>query len=70
MHAGLALDVPTVALFGPDDPKWTGPYPRQPRAVVVEAQAALALSAEERKKRTDLMAAITAQSVVEALERV
>lgn len=70
MHAGLALDVPTVALFGPDDPRWTGPYPRQPRAVVVQAQAALALSAEERKKRTDLMAAITAQNVVEALERV
>ncbi|MCC6149551.1 MAG: glycosyltransferase family 9 protein [Planctomycetes bacterium] len=70
MHAGLALDVPTVALFGPDDPKWTGPYPRQRRAVVVQPHAALALSAEERKKRTDLMAAITALSVVEALERV
>lgn len=67
MHAGLALDVPTVALFGPDDPKWTGPYPKQPRAVVVQAPAAFALSAEERKKRTDLMAAISAQSVMDAI---
>ncbi len=40
MHAGLALDVPTVALFGPDDPKWTGPYPKQLRTIVVQSQAA------------------------------
>ncbi len=70
MHAGLALDVPTVALFGPDDPRWTGPYPKQKRAAVVQAQTALALSADERKKRTDLMAAVSAQGVMEFLERV
>lgn len=36
LHAGLALDVPTVALFGPNDPGWTGPHPRQSRTVVVQ----------------------------------
>ncbi|CAG0927228.1 heptosyltransferase III [Planctomycetaceae bacterium] len=69
MHAGLALDVPTVALFGPDDPKWTGPYPRQRNAIVVQSEAALALDAEERKRRTDLMQAITAQEVAAALDK-
>jgi ADP-heptose:LPS heptosyltransferase len=67
MHAGLALDVPTVALFGPDDPKWTGPYPRQQQAIVVQSEAARSLGAEERKRRTDLMQAIRATQVMDAL---
>lgn len=69
MHAGLALDVPTVALFGPDDPKWTGPYPKQARAVVVEPEEAKALGPDARKKRKGLMNAITPQSVLEAILR-
>jgi ADP-heptose:LPS heptosyltransferase len=26
MHIAAALDIPTIALFGPTDPKKTGPY--------------------------------------------
>ena len=40
MQAGLALDVPTIAMFGPDDPDWTGPHPRQQNAVVVRSDPA------------------------------
>ncbi|MCC6575354.1 MAG: glycosyltransferase family 9 protein [Planctomycetes bacterium] len=70
MHAGLALDVPTVALFGPDDPKWTGPYPRQENAVVVQSPAASAGVIDRRKDDGALMRAITVESVLKAFERV
>ncbi len=36
LHAGFALDVPSVALFGPNDPAWTGPYPKQANARVLQ----------------------------------
>ncbi len=36
LHAGLAQDVPTVALFGPNEPGWTGPHPRQQQAIVLQ----------------------------------
>lgn len=66
MHAGLALDVPTVALFGPDDPKWTGPYPRQQQALVVQSPLAMA-GVDRRKDDGRLMAAISVESVYAAL---
>jgi ADP-heptose:LPS heptosyltransferase len=72
MHAGLALDVPTVALFGPDDPKWTGPYPLQPRAVVVQADMALKPPDYDRRKDKTgvLMRSIAPDRVLDALQRV
>ncbi|MBX3458664.1 MAG: glycosyltransferase family 9 protein [Planctomycetes bacterium] len=36
LHGGLAMDVPTVALFGPNEPGWTGPHPRQQRVMVLQ----------------------------------
>ncbi len=72
MQAGLALDVPTVALFGPDDPKWTGPYPKQPRAVVVQADKSNMPADYDRRKDEEgaLMKTITLDQVVEAMARV
>lgn len=72
LHAGLALDVPTVALFGPDDPKWTGPHPRQPRAQVVATDPALKPDGYDRRKDNEgvLMRSITPDRVLEALQRV
>ncbi len=69
MHAGLAMGVPTVALFGPDDPAWTGPYPLQPRAVVVSADAADIPQDYDRRHDRDgiLMKSIGVDRVLEAL---
>ena len=65
MQAGLALDVPTVALFGPDDPAWTGPYPRQLRTVVLGGGTQ---AKDRRKEDQRLMGAITPQAVLAALD--
>ncbi|MCC7508411.1 MAG: glycosyltransferase family 9 protein [Planctomycetes bacterium] len=40
LHAGLAQDVPTVALFGPNEPGWTGPHPKQQHAIVLQPDPA------------------------------
>jgi ADP-heptose:LPS heptosyltransferase len=70
MQAGLALDVPTVALFGPDDPKWTGPYPLQKDAVVVTAdQSARPEDYDRRHDREGiLMKTIGVDRVLHALK--
>lgn len=72
LHAGLALQVPTVALFGPDDPRWTGPYPRQERAVVLQAPPEARPAGYDRRadQTGALMALITPQQVLHALQRV
>jgi len=72
LHAGLALDVPTVALFGPDDPAWTGPYPRQQRAIAIQADPALKPDGYDRRKDKEgvLMKAIQPEQVLAALEKV
>jgi len=69
MQAGLALDVPTVALFGPDDPSWTGPHPKQERAVVVQADQSLKPPGYDRKTDREgvLMRSIPPEQVLSAL---
>lgn len=37
MQAALAMNIPTLCLFGPDNPEWTGPYQGQPDARVILA---------------------------------
>lgn len=70
MQAGLALDVPTIALFGPDDPKWTGPYPKQQKAIVIEADHAERPKDYDRRLDKDgiLMKLISVEEVLEALD--
>jgi ADP-heptose:LPS heptosyltransferase len=72
MQAGLALEVPTVALFGPDDPKWTGPHPRQANAMVVAAEGVEKPPGYDRKTDKDglLMRAISTERVIAALDKV
>jgi ADP-heptose:LPS heptosyltransferase len=69
MQAGLAVDVPTVALFGPDDPKWTGPYPKQQKATVVRSDPNRKPEDYDRREDKDgeLMKLITIDEVVDAL---
>lgn len=70
MQAGFALDVPTVALFGPDDPKWTGPHPKQQNAVVVQPDSAERPAEYDRRldKEGILMKLIGLDDVLEALD--
>jgi ADP-heptose:LPS heptosyltransferase len=71
LQAGLAMNVPTVALFGPDDPAWTGPYPKQPNAVVVTGDPAARPPDYDRRNDRDgtLMKAIGVDRVLEALAK-
>jgi len=69
MHAGLALDVPTVAMFGPDDPKWTGPYPKQKRARVLQSSSP-SKQANRRNADGNAMLEICAGEVLAALKSV
>lgn len=70
MQAGLALDVPTVAVFGPDDPRWTGPHPRQQKVAVIEADPAARPEDYDRRYDRDgiLMKTIRVDQVLEALK--
>lgn len=71
LHAGYAQSVPSVALFGPDNPAWTGPYPRQQKSVVL--QAPRSEWPEDYDKEQDktgvLMKLINPPDVLEALDR-
>ena len=71
MQAGLALDVSTVALFGPDDPKWTGPYPKQENAVVISVPEDKRPEDYNRREDKDgeLMKLITVDDVLEGLPK-
>ena len=71
MQAGLALDVPTIALFGPDDPQWTGPHPMQQHAVVIRSDPAAHPAEYDRKADREgvLMKLIGVDQVVEALRQ-
>jgi ADP-heptose:LPS heptosyltransferase len=70
MHAALALNVPTVCLFGPDNPDWTGPYPKQANCRVVTYDKAERPEGYDKKKDDTgiLMRTITAHDVMDALD--
>ena len=72
MHAALALKVPTVCLFGPDNPDWTGPYAKQEKCKVVSYDKSE--KPEDYDKRKDdtgvPMRTITAHDVMDALDEI
>ncbi|MBX3458662.1 MAG: glycosyltransferase family 9 protein [Planctomycetes bacterium] len=70
MQAGLALDVPTLALFGPDDARWTGPYPKQANAAFIQADFTTLPEGYDRKldREGALMKTIGVDQVVDALK--
>ncbi|MBZ0136565.1 MAG: glycosyltransferase family 9 protein [Planctomycetes bacterium] len=70
LHAGYARDVPSVALFGPDDPSWTGPYPKQAKSVVIRPPRSEWPDGYDtgKDKTGELMKLIGAQDVMTALD--
>lgn len=70
MQAGLALDVPTLALFGPDDSRWTGPYPLQKNTAVIQADLSTLPEGYDRKldREGALMKTIGVDQVIEAMK--
>jgi ADP-heptose:LPS heptosyltransferase len=65
MHLAVALSKPVVALFGPADPRRTGPY----RGVVIQ-KALDCMPCNRRKcRQRDCMHAITVADVMEGVER-
>ena len=72
LHAGYALNVPSVALFGPNDPAWTGPYPKQERSAVVQPPRSEWPDDydADKDKSGELMKVIGAQDVLAALDTV
>jgi len=68
MHVASALGVPVVALFGPSNPRWIGPYGERTEVVRVP----LPCSPCNRRKCSDLrcMKEITPGMVLEAIDRV
>lgn len=70
LHAGYALDVPSVALFGPNDPNWTGPYPKQRQSVVIQPPRSEWPDDydAEHDKTGELMKLISAHEVIDALD--
>lgn len=71
MQAGLALNVPTVAMFGPDDPEWTGPHPKQEDAIVINIADDRRPEGYDRRDDKDgvLMKLISVDDVLEALPK-
>ena len=68
MHAARALGVPVVALFGPSDPRWIGPYGQ--KGGVVRADVPCSPCNRRRCRQRTCMLEITPQMVLEEVERV
>jgi heptosyltransferase I len=63
VHLAAALEVPVVALYGPTDPRRTGPFGT--RATVLRSAASATSHARKRQTETGLLA-ITAEEVTAA----
>lgn len=68
LHLAAALGVPTVALFGPSDPRRNGPYGKGHE--VVQSTRPPATHWQAKEKGGEWMEAIPVEAVVEAAERV
>lgn len=71
LHAGYALDIPSIALFGPNESDWTGPHPKQQRAPVIQPPRSERPDDydADKDKTGELMKLISAKEVAEALDQ-
>jgi ADP-heptose:LPS heptosyltransferase len=68
MHVAVALGKPVVALFGPTDPDWTGPYGQLENVMRIPLPCAPCQSQECRyEKRFECLHAIRPEDVLAAL---
>ena len=71
-HVAVSLDVPTLILFGPDDPVLSGPYLNRAPAVVLQADPSVCPNIADCRKKicspSLCMEALTAERVWAALE--
>jgi ADP-heptose:LPS heptosyltransferase len=66
MHAGFALKVPTVAFFGPGDPRVCGPYQLEPGlCAVMQSRESREFHDNQGKSRPDHFQPITVDTVWE-----
>lgn len=66
MHLAVALNTPVIALFGPADPRRTGPY----RGYVIQKTLDCIPCHRRKCDRRDCMLAITVEDVLAGVERV
>jgi ADP-heptose:LPS heptosyltransferase len=70
MHVAAALGVPVVALFGPTDPRFTGPYDQLENVLRIELPCAPCFKSYcTWKKPIECLVAITPARVFEFAEK-
>jgi ADP-heptose:LPS heptosyltransferase len=68
MHAAAALGIPVVALFGPSNPRWIGPYGQEQGIITINRSCAPCNKRECADRSCMLM--ITPEMVLEKVEKV
>jgi len=67
LHLAVALGVPVVGLYGPDDPRFTGPYGKGNRILYKKLQCSPCYNNPTCQGRFDCLQAIEATEVFEAI---
>ena len=69
MHIAAALDVPIVAIYGPDDPLMTHPYTSPERYIIVKKDLECQPCNKSRCDKMTCLKEITVDEVFEAVCR-
>ena len=70
LHMAVALGIPVVTVFGPTDPKRTGPYGNEQHVVRSGVDCSPCLSKECRLPRVECLERITPEHVMRAVRDV
>lgn len=70
LHMAVALDIPVVTVFGPTDPKRTGPYGNEQHVVRSGVDCSPCLRKECRLPRVECLERITPEHVMRAVRNV
>jgi ADP-heptose:LPS heptosyltransferase len=67
LHLAVALGVPVVGLYGPDDPRFTGPYGNENRIYYKQMKCSPCYNNPTCQGRFDCLQAIEVTEVFEAI---
>ena len=70
LHLATALGIPVVTMFGPTDPRRTGPYGQGHRVITTDVACRPCFARVCRLSRVECMEGITVGQVVEAAREV